>query len=95
MTRAHLHRWPTLLLTALLVGCGLSEEQYNLEYEAKYCTEFDTCNTAGTECPVEEARAGQRDTEGCTYDKSAAKACLEGEWLCNTDIPEFQRNATD
>jgi len=84
------------LLSLMLVGCGVSEDEFQNRYGEKYCDQQLSC-VPESECDY----AGYPDpTKGCDYDPAAAKDCLKDEWTCNVEFdpvvfPESAKTCDD
>lgn len=77
-------RMMLLLFPLVLAGCGLSTTQFELKFGDKVCEEYVLCNPL-VECNPDDF---QEDHSQCTYDKKAAKDCLNDAWTCNSDLGE-------
>lgn len=79
-----------LMLTLALAGC-MTPQKFDAKYRAKFCEEWTACN------PDNECELPESDTSTCTFNKEAAKSCLESQWVCdnsNTALPILQIPAT-
>ena len=70
----------TLLLSslALAVGCGINAKNFDDEYQARWCTEWQGCNEEFS-CELEL----EHDRDACEFDKDKADECLNGPWTCD------------
>ena len=63
---------------ALTAGCGINANNFDDEYDARWCSEWQACN-ADFNCELEI----EHNREGCEFDKAKADECLNGPWTCN------------
>lgn len=80
-----------LYISTLVVlgACGYSEEKFADDFVESYCAAWDTCNTAGADCPVTASEGDSTELpEGCEYDSKQAKECTKGEFGCDDSLGE-------
>ena len=83
-----------VMVCALMAASCMTLDKFDKKYQEKYCDEWKACGGEGT-CPFEEQDASGLDygptcaDEG-TFDKQAAKDCLDVEWECRDDVPGFE-----
>ena len=68
-----------------MTACGLSEDAFNDQALSETCRILVLCELYADEAECEGA-VEPADTEGCTYDASAAQACLD-ELAAVTECP--------
>lgn len=71
-----------LIVLFALAGC-LTPTKYNAQYDAKFCEEWTACN------PDEECELPETDYSSCSFNKEAARSCLDGEWICDNSNTAF------
>lgn len=71
-------RFPLLIAVAATVGCGITAKNFDSEYDARWCAEWQECNVEFS-CDLEIAH----NREGCEFNKDKADECLNGPWTCD------------
>lgn len=66
----------------LLAACGLTPEKFDDRFEDRYCVEYSSCFGEDFDC--DDDGPGDDDHSGCTFNATAAQACLDGQWACVT-----------
>lgn len=80
-----MHRMIPFFALTFLTGCGMSEEKFMEEFEAKFCEKLEECGDFSCDDATGTTATGTEMT--CeNYDKAAAKDCINGEWTCDADF---------
>jgi len=84
--------WWIALATAGFAGC-MNFAKFDKRYEKKFCDEWAACESSVT-CPFEEENDPSNDfgvtcDDEATFDRKAAKECLDQPWECDDSIPGF------
>ena len=62
----------------LLLGCAYDEATFTDDYETAWCAWASDCGYFETSEACVEAGVPDADTNGCTYESSQARACVDG-----------------
>ncbi len=73
-----------LTIGLFLTACGgHKDEKFSEKFGEVLCDAYAEC---GPEVECETNALGDFDVSDCEYDKDAAKECLDGEFVCNSDF---------
>jgi hypothetical protein len=81
-------RAPLLPLLLAVAGC-LSEDAFYAKFDEKYCEEFRSCVSSESASCDDLSMLSFEETT-CTFDRGAARDCLGGPWVCDTEFPGFE-----
>ncbi len=72
------------LVACMLAACSLSPEDFASKKRDVAC---EVCEGQGNFDCEQIPEESPEEMAGCDYDEDAARECLKGDWVCNTDTP--------
>jgi hypothetical protein len=79
-----MQRIALIMTLALASACGINANNFEDEYDAKFCDEWKACDAEFVcDDPV------PLDVEGCEFNKANAKECLDAAWTCDQSNSAF------
>ena len=75
-----------IFAAVLTAGCNMTADEtvFVSSYGTEFCDHASSCNP-GLACSPDVG-----DRSACAYDATAAAACLEGSWSCNTEFVGYE-----